>query len=208
MCLLFAAATTLFAQGRAGHGATGHVAGGRPTAHAAGHVATPLNPNFTPLHGVPGLGFDYEHLAAVSGNRQGNRNFRNRSGRNFITPIFDWGVPYYYTFDTGEPYDDSAGLAQPPSVMVPAIPDSTEEAAAPYPAVPSMPQAPPPELGQLILVLRNGQVVVAVAFTTSNGRLTYITRDGLRRSFPVAELDKDATLQMNDVNGTSVSLPD
>ena len=69
------------------------------------------------------------------------------------------------------------------------------------------PQPPPPEVGQFVLVRLDGQVLFAVAFTTVNGRLTYVTREGLRRSFPVSELDKDATRQMNDANGASVSLP-
>ena len=207
VCFVFAAAGSAFGQGRAGGGTVGHVYGGHIASHAANHVATPLNPNFAPLRGVPGLGFDYEHLAAINGNRYGNRTFRNRSGRTFITPIFGWGVPYYYAFDTGEPYDELSGPALPSNAMMPPIPDTGEQTFA-APPIPPGPQIPPPELGQLILVLRDGQIVTAVAFTTSNGRLTYITQDGLRRSFPVAELDKDTTLQMNDVNGTSISLPD
>jgi hypothetical protein len=67
---------------------------------------------------------------------------------------------------------------------------------------------PPPELGQLILVRRDGKVLLAVAFTVRDGDVTYVTTEGTRRSFPVSELDKEATRQMNDANGTSVSLPD
>jgi hypothetical protein len=63
-------------------------------------------------------------------------------------------------------------------------------------------------LGQLILVRSDGEVLLAVAFTVSKGRLTYITNEGTKRSFPVSELDKQATQQMNDANGTSVSLPE
>jgi hypothetical protein len=86
----------------------------------------------------------------------------------------------------------------------------TPPAAEPAPRAvePQTPAPPPPELGQLILVRRDGQVLLAVAFTTNRGQLTYITRDGTRRSFPVSELDKDATRQMNEANGTSVSLPE
>jgi len=62
--------------------------------------------------------------------------------------------------------------------------------------------------GQLILVRRDGQILQAVAFTTSGDRLTYITSNGIRRSFPIVELDKDATRQMNDAGGTTVALPD
>ena len=54
----------------------------------------------------------------------------------------------------------------------------------------------------------DGEVLLAVAFTVRNGQLTYITNEGTKRSFPVSELDKQATQQMNDANGTSVSLPE
>src|SRR5438045_3886222 len=37
-------------------------------------LATPLNPSFAPINGVPGLGFDFPHMAAVG------RGSRNRFG--------------------------------------------------------------------------------------------------------------------------------
>jgi hypothetical protein len=61
---------------------------------------------------------------------------------------------------------------------------------------------------QLILVRRDGQILQTVAFMASGDRLTYITSNGTRRSFPIAELDKDATRQMNDASGTTVALPE
>src|SRR5438445_3614737 len=64
----------------------------------------------------------------------------------------------------------------------------------------------PPELGQLILVRNDGQVLLAVAFTVRDCQLTYLTNQGTRRSFPVSELHKDATRQINDATGTAVSL--
>jgi hypothetical protein len=82
----------------------------------------------------------------------------------------------------------------------------------PPPAAPAQeasPTTPDPvrDVGDFILVRRDGQVALAAAFTTSGDRLTYITREGTRRSFPVAELDTVATRQMNDANGTTLSLP-
>ena len=173
-------------------------------------VATPLNPNFAPINGVPGLGFDFPHLAAVS------RGFQRRFGGfgfragfpSFFTPIFFDSLPLYYPFDTGAP-DYYTEEAQQPQFVRPLpqpAPSPTEP--APRATAPQAPPPPPPELGQLILVRGDGQVLLAVAFTTNHGQLTYITREGLRRSFPVSELDKDATRQMNDANGTTVSLPE
>lgn len=184
----------------------------RPGIHSPSRVGTPLHPNFAPLRGVPGLGFDFPHLAAIS------RPTRDRFGREhrqilpFITPIFGT-LPLYYPFDSETPdYYDQADQ-QPQFLMMPqqpqaAAPPPREAAPVAPPAVAQFPAPPPPELGQLILVRRDGQVLLAVAFTTVRGQLTYITREGTRRSFPVSELDKTATREMNDANGTSVSLPD
>jgi hypothetical protein len=199
--------------------------GTRPGAFRGGFahplVGTPLNPNFAPLRGVPGLGFDYSHLAAIQGASRGRfgRGGRDRGG--FFTPLFFGGLPYYpydYPYDTEYPYDNVApapdnytGAGQQPIFVVPQQQPNTSAPAEPAPsqaATPQAPPPPPPELGQLILVRSDGEVLLAVAFTVSKGRLTYITNEGTKRSFPVSELDKQATQQMNDANGTSVSLPE
>ena len=185
-------------------------------------VGTPLNPNFAPIRGVPGLGFDSQHLAAIE------HPFLDRFGRGrglfpfypYFAPLFldtlplDYdayygGNEYPYGYDNGDPASSSAVTddytqgAQQPQFMIPQ-PGASAPAQS---AAPSAPAPPPPELGQLILVRRDGKVLLAVAFTVRNGDLTYVTTDGARRSFPVSELDKEATRQMNDANGTSVSLP-
>jgi hypothetical protein len=203
-----------------GHGFAGRprVTGTRPGAFrgfAPPLVGTPLNPNFAPLRGVPGFGFDFEHLAAIQGPSRGRfgRGGRDRGG--FFTPLFFGGLPYYpydteYPNDTAVP-DNYTGAAQQPIFVVPQ-PQPNTSAAADAPsrqaATPQAPPPPPPELGQLILVRSDGEVLLAVAFTVRNGQLTYITNEGTKRSFPVSELDKQATQQMNDANGTSVSLPE
>jgi hypothetical protein len=184
-------------------------------------VGTPLNPNFAPLRGVPGLGFDFEHLAAIQGPSRGRFGRGDRDRGGFFTPLFFGGLPLYYSgdypYDNGYPYDTAApedytGAAQqPPIFVVPQPQPNTSAPAEPAPrqaATPQAPPPPPPELGQLILVRSDGEVLLAVAFTVSKGRLTYITNEGAKRSFPVSELDKQATQQMNDANGTSVSLPE
>ena len=185
-------------------------------------VGTPLNPNFAPIRGVPGLGFDFQHLAAIE------HPFQNRFGHGrglfpfqpYFAPIFlntlplDYdayygGNEYPYGYDNGDPASSAAVPdyytqgAQQPQFMIPQ-PGALAPAQS---AAPSAPAPPPPELGQLILVRRDGKVLLAVAFTVRNGDLTYVTTDGARRSFPLSELDEEATRQMNDANGTSVSLP-
>ena len=171
-------------------------------------VATPLNPSFFLINGVPGLGFDFPHLAAISRGFPQQFVVLNNGFSPFFTPIFF--DPFAFS---GAGVISDEGQRQPIFVVnMPPQPQpqpSTPPAeAAPRPsAAPEAPPPPPPELGQLILVRGDGQVLLAVAFTVRNGQLTYITNEGTRRSFPVSELDKDATRQMNDANGTTVSLP-
>ena len=168
--------------------------------------ATPLNPSFTPISGVPGLGFDFPHLAAVSRGLPQRFVFTDHGSFPFFAPIFFDPLPLYYPSEAGI----SEAGQQPIFVMTaPPQPQPATPPAEPAPRESTTPQAPapPPELGQLILVRGDGQVLLGVAFTVRSGQLTYITNEGIRHSFPVSELDKDATRQMNDANGTSVSIP-
>src|SRR5579863_7997656 len=198
-------------------GSIGTAPGGlRPGFFVPPLVGTPLNPNFAPIRGVPGLGFDFQHLAAIEQPFRGRfGGFSGGRGR-FLTPLFFGGLPLYYPYDAAYPDetvepDDYAQAAQQPLFVIPQPQPNASapaEAALRQAATPQAPPPPPPELGQLILVRSDGQVLLAVAFTVRNGQLTYITNEGTRRSFPVSELDKQATQQMNDANGTSVSLPE
>lgn len=159
---------------------------------------------------MPGLGFDYLHLAAVGG-RVNNFPGGNRSA----TPIFTGILPFYSVVESGSGYAEPQPqpsvivVQQPPQTIIVqlAAPQNSEaEPAAPIARASSV--IPLPDLVEFIFLRRDGQVILAVAFTTTHERLTYITRDGARRSFPYAELDRDATLQMNEANGTTLVLPD
>lgn len=172
-------------------------------------VATPLNPSFIPINDVPGLGFDFPHLAAVSRGFPQRFLFINNDFFPFFTSIVFDPLPLYYPLEAATPeYSPEAGRLPIFVIAPPQQPPSATPLAETSPAAPSAtPQPPPRELGQLILVRRDGQVLLVIAFTANHGQLTYITREGLRRSFPVSQLDNDATREMNDANGTSVSLP-
>lgn len=174
-------------------------------------VGTPLYPNFAPIPGgsaaVPGLGFDYDHLVAVD--RTHLDRFGRFRGTRFITPIFfGGGLPLYDYYDTD--YATDLQPQQQPGMMVsPQYPESVAEPPSYQPVDPvtaSAADTPVKDVGEFILVRRDGQVTLAVAFTTANGRLTYVTREGIRRSFPVADLDNEATREMNDANGTTLAL--
>jgi hypothetical protein len=65
----------------------------------------------------------------------------------------------------------------------------------------------PEDVGQFVLVLRNGTQIQAVAFSRSGDRIVYITTDGLRRSLALADVDTQSTVRINDERGTPVQLP-
>ena len=113
--------------------------------------------------------------------------------------------PYDYGYDQGSSgYDQGAYDSTQQST--PAAADQTASAPSQYASV--APDATVPDAGQLILVRTDGQILTPNAYTISGDRLVYITREGARLSFPVAELDKDTTRKMNAANGTNVVIPD
>ena len=117
-------------------------------------------------------------------------------------------MPLYDYYDT-DYATDLQPSQQPGMIVSPQYPGSVAEPPSSLPVDPVMTSAantPVKDVGEFILVRRDGQVTLAVAFTTANGRLTYVTREGIRRSFPVAELDNEATREMNDANGTTLTL--
>lgn len=69
--------------------------------------------------------------------------------------------------------------------------------------------APPtvPDRGPLMLVLRDGQKIEAIAFTVADAKIVYITPDGARKTIDAAELDSAATVRLNQENGTPLQLP-
>jgi hypothetical protein len=160
-------------------------------------------PNFSD---VPGLGFDYPHLAAVSGNRR----FRNGGfgvgfpfgfGGYLLNPpvIADEGaLP-----DSQIAEDDSVDDA-PPQQYAPRRPRA--------PRPPSEPQAesapaPLPDAEQYVFVRRDGSLVFAVAYAWDNSTLRYVTPDGLRHSIGRDALDLKATQQFNEQRGIDFRIP-
>jgi hypothetical protein len=165
--------------------------------------------NFGDGYGVPGLGFDYAHLAAVSGNFRSNlHGFGHGSHRrrNFITPVFYDGFPYYA--DSSDYQQEQ----QPPQIIViqqpaPAVAPQQEapvtqetyDVPTPAPAPASV-----PEVGELILVRRDGRVLFASVFSITGTQLQYVTPEGIRHTLPLAELDTVATQDMNEARGTTL----
>ncbi|HLW80794.1 MAG TPA: hypothetical protein VKS20_02010 [Candidatus Acidoferrales bacterium] len=165
------------------------------------------------LNNVPGLGFDFSHLAALN-HDLGVRAIIDpvtqhelaiaeqllRDERSVGTSAF---VPFY-----GEGYSEPAVYQQQPPVIVlqqpaPQAQPTPEETAAP-PAAAEQPPLPP--VGEFVLVLRSGKQIKAVAFTRQSDSIVYITGDGIRGSFPVTDLDTAATEQLNQHHGTPLKI--
>jgi hypothetical protein len=68
-------------------------------------------------------------------------------------------------------------------------------------------QEPLPDVGTLILVLRDGSRLDVVAFTMTQGQVVYITPEGRRLTISAEILDADATQRVNQERGTPMQLP-
>ncbi len=168
--------------------------------------------------GVPGLGFDFPHLAAISAGLGNNpsRPFHpaGRQGQASFTPILFWGYPYYSEDAGGDQPDEPAAQpaqAQPqPQIIViqqpapqPQDTDSASDAGnAPAPVAEAA--ALNPDAGNFILVRRDGRILFAAVFSVVGTQLQYVTPGGIRRTLEMVDLDADATQQMNEARGTTV----
>lgn len=167
---------------------------------------------------VPGLGFDYTNYAALNG---------NLGVRALIDPVTQQEIAlalrlrgYSYGYG-GYPYFFSPFGGSPIVMETPAVSAPEQDAPAPAPVIvvpPPAAQAPSqarsdaeelplPDPGEFVLVQRDGRLLFAVAFTGEPGRLIYVTKEGLRRSVSLEQLDVDATLRMNEERGTAIQLP-
>ncbi len=136
--------------------------------------------------------------------------------RRFIFPIW-WGGALDYAddcdyLDAAEPCDypyyndDEQSFGPEQTQAAPIIIEFPPTAPAP-PVTESQSEPQEPDLAPLVLVRRDGQVLKAVAFTIAGDRVTYVTPEGARRSFAVAELDEASTREKNDIEGATVALP-
>jgi hypothetical protein len=160
---------------------------------------------------VPGLGFDYTHLAARE---------RNIGVRALIDPVTQHqlalerqarrAVPAVAAPAIFIPISNVVIVQPPPVVVVESPP--VVQAPAPAQASPAAapaeasreaaaPSEPLRELEEILLIRRDGSALKVVAFSANATRLTYVTRDGARRSLALAELDLEATTLANEERG-------
>jgi hypothetical protein len=168
------------------------------------------------LNPVPGFGFDFTHLAAIN---------RDLGVRALIDPVTQMQLALaerllretpvtpgvFPVFGGGETPVIIPQQQQPQVIILQQPAPAAESAAAPAApqptAAPEVASAPPPDVGEFILVERDGSQVLAVAFTRQDDRIVYVTRQGIRRSMGITELDPDATIRVNEERGTSLQLP-
>jgi hypothetical protein len=172
--------------------------------------------NFDTLLGnfpVPGLGFDFAHLAAINTGAD-VRAFIDPVTQHELalarairleTPVIFGGFPGF--FPGYIPMVEQPAV-QPTIVVVPQPVAPEVQATERGRAQESEPRSVPPvvapshDAGEFVLVRRDGGLLFAVAFTQGTDRITYVTKEGVRRNLPLADLDADATVRMNEERGT------
>src|SRR5271155_5584097 len=183
---------------------------------------------------VPGLGFDYEHLAAISGNlaekalidpvTMEELALAERLNRGSVgsSAYLLGGYGYGYgggdvPVDNGDPNSVPQDAQAQPAAPAPQPPPQIiilQQPAAPGASLSGegsaeerhATSAPVPEASDFLLVLKSGVMVSAVAFTRQGDELIYVTKEGNRRTMSVATIDSDATSKINAARGTPLKL--
>ena len=166
----------------------------------------------TDFEGVPGLGFDFPHLAAVGGGS------RHRGGGFGASPFgfsgFLFGAPSVIVEEAGPaeaqaaPVQEDNAVGNDPETDYVRRPRSVSPrdyvAQNPGSGATSTPEEDPAEY---VFVRRDGGLVFAVAYSWVNGTLRYITRDGMRRTIARDAIDLTATEQFNEQRGLNFRSP-
>jgi hypothetical protein len=159
---------------------------------------------------VPGLGFDYSHVAATRpGGVNGRRHHGN--GRNDGAVLFPFFGGGGYFVPTGS--DVMADYGAEGQVGEDAEDEQTAPAERPVRVhnldrLPALgPPAPQRDVPEYIFVRRDGTVFFAVAYSWESGSLRYVSSEGLSRSVARETLDLNATQQFNEQRGMAFRSP-
>jgi hypothetical protein len=160
---------------------------------------------------TPGFGFsnfgsqDLWIKAAIDPATQWRLFESQRFGGNYV------GVPGFYLWGGGTYYEPPTAppeAEQPPAEEGGGPAESEAAETAPPEQQPASGSSVPVEdVGQFVLVLRNGTQLQTVAFTRADDRIVYVTSDGLRRTIALADLDAAATIRINEERGTPLQIP-
>lgn len=164
---------------------------------------------------VPGLGFDYVHLAATHPNAVNGERRENNGAVLF--PFFEGGY-----FIPGGPApaaeadteSQQADDADEENVETPARNERSARSERTHRATgeairETVQEAPAPQVDvpEYVFVRRDGTVFFAVAYTWDKGALRYISSEGVRHSVAKETLDLRATQQFNEQRGMTFRLP-
>ena len=159
---------------------------------------------------VPGLGFDFPHLAAVSGNR-------HRRGHLGTFPFgfdgFLLGAPSVIVEEAppaeaqAAAEEDAASDGETHANHLRRSRSQREPSSAPAIDADNSASVPPEDATEYVFVRRDGGLVFAVGYSWVNGTLRYVTREGLRRTLGGDAIDLDATLQFNEQRGLNFRTP-
>jgi hypothetical protein len=154
---------------------------------------------------VPGLGFDYPHLAAVSPQR-GRRH--TGFGQNVPFGFGGFLMSPEIVVENPQAVEEAQQAADEGAGPYPVTADAREPA-RPYVATRDTPDpAPvPKDAEEYVFVRRDGGLLFAVAYSWENGTLRYVTPEGQRKSVTQESLDMDATQQFNEQRGLSFRVP-
>lgn len=175
------------------------------------------------LDPVPGLGFDYAHLAAIDSDLQikavidPETEWRLATAERVLRNTGGFSAPGYYLLDGGGGY---VVPAEPVAEQTPQQPQTSQPmvivlqqpaaAAKPAqetaPAAAPQPSAPIPNISNFTLVLQSGEKIQAIAFTRVGDQIVYITADGARHTIAASKLDSAATERINEASGTQLRL--
>jgi hypothetical protein len=161
---------------------------------------------FSTQNNVPGLGFDFPHLAAV--------NPRHGRRRGF----FGGDVPFGFgggflmspeiVVENPQAVEEAQQAAPEDSTQANAIGvDGARDSQRTYVPRTNPPPEPPVDTSEYVFVRRDGGLLFAVAYSWDNGTLRYVTRDGVRKTVTQDALDMIATQQFNEQRGLSFRVP-
>jgi hypothetical protein len=172
--------------------------------HTLRHNRTNTNPFFpnnasliNECSGAPGLGFDFTHFFAV------HPNCNHQMFGGVVLPFIGGGgfympVPYY-----AEATSEEQAASEPSQTR--------DETISKEPGPPAQPRenanAPLKPVNEFVFVKRDGTRIFAVAYSLMNGKIQYVTKEGLRRTLTLDALDFDQTEKSNEERGNTINLP-
>ena len=196
-----------------------HSPGRRPAHH--NNFVSSHSLGATDFQDVPGLGFDFPHLPATTGNRHAHRrNFDNTFPLGFSG--FLLGAPSVIVEEAQPESQSELQQSDPEDALAENARESeavrlgrsrsrrAENVPASRDSISRENEEPAPQknVAQFVFVKRDGSLIFAVGYSWDTKQtLRYVTPDGLRRSIAREALDLHATEEFNEQRGLNFTFP-